>query len=136
MFSILRNREQLERENPMATDRKRKSNDKQLEPIHAVAYLRTSSAANVGADKDSDNRQREAIERYAASSGHVIVDEFYDAAVSGADPIETRPGFQKLLERIDGDPVRDDRARDTYDPNYDRRLGGDISSEPVDLHHS
>lgn len=27
----------------------------------AIAYLRTSSAANVGADKDRDKRQREAI---------------------------------------------------------------------------
>ncbi len=27
----------------------------------AVAYLRTSSAANVGSDKDSDKRQRDAI---------------------------------------------------------------------------
>src|SRR5262245_3758410 len=27
----------------------------------AVAYLRTSSAANVGADRDSDKRQRETI---------------------------------------------------------------------------
>jgi len=29
--------------------------------IQAVAYLRTSSAANVGADKDSGERQRQAI---------------------------------------------------------------------------
>jgi hypothetical protein len=31
----------------------------------AVAYLRTSSAANVGSDKDSDKRQRQAIEAFA-----------------------------------------------------------------------
>ncbi|RWI29279.1 MAG: serine recombinase, partial [Mesorhizobium sp.] len=31
----------------------------------AVAYLRTSSAANVGADKDSERRQREAVEAFA-----------------------------------------------------------------------
>jgi hypothetical protein len=30
--------------------------------IEAVAYIRTSSAANVGADKDSDKRQRLAID--------------------------------------------------------------------------
>ena len=29
--------------------------------IEAVAYLRTSSATNVGRDKDSDQRQRKAI---------------------------------------------------------------------------
>jgi hypothetical protein len=31
----------------------------------AVAYLRTSSRTNVGADKNSDKRQRAAIEAYA-----------------------------------------------------------------------
>jgi hypothetical protein len=36
------------------------------ELIKAVAYLRTSSAANVGADKDSEKRQRAAIEAFAA----------------------------------------------------------------------
>jgi hypothetical protein len=35
------------------------------ELIPAVAYLRTSSAANVGADKDSERRQREAIQGFA-----------------------------------------------------------------------
>jgi DNA invertase Pin-like site-specific DNA recombinase len=35
----------------------------------AVAYLRTSSAANVGADKDSDKRQRAAIEAFAKRAG-------------------------------------------------------------------
>ena len=32
--------------------------------VEAVAYIRTSSAANVGADKDSDKRQRAAIDGY------------------------------------------------------------------------
>jgi hypothetical protein len=36
--------------------------------VEAVAYIRTSSAANVGADKDSDKRQRAAIEGYAGRS--------------------------------------------------------------------
>ena len=35
-----------------------------------------------------------------------IVDEFYDAAVLGADPIETRAGFAALLDRIEGNGVR------------------------------
>ena len=61
--------------------------------VEAVAYIRTSSAANVGADKDSDKRQRAAIGGYAKRAGYQLVDEFNDAAVSGADPIETRPGF-------------------------------------------
>ena len=58
---------------------------KELKP--AVAYLRTSSAANVGADKDSDKRQRAAIEAYAKRSGFTIIDQYYDKAVSGAYPL-------------------------------------------------
>jgi DNA invertase Pin-like site-specific DNA recombinase len=42
----------------------------------AIAYLRTSSAANVGADKDSDARQRSAISTYAKANGFKIVGEF------------------------------------------------------------
>ena len=69
----------------------------------AVAYLRTSSAANVGADKDSEKRQRQAIMAYAKSARFEIAadDFYYDPAVSGADPIETRPGFNRLLDRIE-----------------------------------
>jgi hypothetical protein len=62
----------------------------------AVAYIRTSSAANVGADKDSDKRQRQAIAAFAKQASHELVGEFNDAAVSGADHIETRPGFAAL----------------------------------------
>lgn len=72
----------------------------------AVAYLRTSSAASVGVDKDSDQRQRDAIAGFAKQAGFRVVEEFYDAAVSGADPIDTRPGFRALLERIVGNGVR------------------------------
>jgi DNA invertase Pin-like site-specific DNA recombinase len=72
----------------------------------AIAYLRTSSAANVGADKDSDKRQREAIEAFAKRAGYEIAAEFYDAAVSGADPVDTRPGFTAMLERIEANGVR------------------------------
>ena len=74
--------------------------------IPAIAYLRTSSAANVGADKDSDRRQREAIQAFAGRAGYELVAEFYDAAVSGADPIDSRAGFSAMLERIEGNGVR------------------------------
>ena len=66
----------------------------------AVAYLRTSSAANVGADKDSDKRQRAAIEAFVKRAGFTIVADYYDAAVSGADHIDHRPGFVQMLQRL------------------------------------
>jgi DNA invertase Pin-like site-specific DNA recombinase len=68
--------------------------------IKAVGYMRTSSAANVGADKDSDKRQRAAISGYADTNGFEVVDWYYDAAVSGADPINERKGFVEMLNRL------------------------------------
>jgi hypothetical protein len=53
--------------------------------------MRTSSATNVGADKDSEKRQRVVIEAFAKRAGLEIVEWFYDPAVSGADP--PRPKF-------------------------------------------
>ncbi|MGI8724739.1 MAG: recombinase family protein [Methyloceanibacter sp.] len=72
----------------------------------AVAYLRPSSAANVGADKDSDKRQRAAIEAFARGSGFTILAEYYDAAVSGADHIDQRPGFVQMLQRLASNGAR------------------------------
>lgn len=72
----------------------------------AVAYLRTSSATNVGAGKDSDKRQRAAIQRFAKRAGFKIVAEYYDTAVSGADPIQGRQGFAALLDRVENNGVR------------------------------
>ena len=74
--------------------------------IHAISYLRTSSASNVGTDKDSDKRQRSAIAAFAKANGYAVVGEFYDAAVSGADPVTERPGFKAMLARIAGNGVR------------------------------
>jgi DNA invertase Pin-like site-specific DNA recombinase len=59
--------------------------------VQAVTYIRTSSAANDGGDKDSDKRQHAAIEGFAKRAGFTLVAEYNDAAVSGADPIDTRP---------------------------------------------
>lgn len=61
----------------------------------AVAYLRTSSAANVGGD--SEARQRAAVAEYANRASLTVAAEFYDAAVSGADPLDQRDGFTALL---------------------------------------
>jgi DNA invertase Pin-like site-specific DNA recombinase len=61
----------------------------------AVAYLRTSSATNVGGD--SSTRQREAIRAYATATSLELAQEFNDAAVSGADPLDQRKGFTDLL---------------------------------------
>jgi DNA invertase Pin-like site-specific DNA recombinase len=73
----------------------------------AIGYMRTSSSAtNVGRDKDSEARQRAAIESYAKQAGFVIVDWFYDPAVKGADAVTARPGFVALLDRIAGNGVR------------------------------
>jgi DNA invertase Pin-like site-specific DNA recombinase len=96
LYLILRN---TERERVKAMARKGKL-------VKAVSYLRTSSAANVGSDKDSDKRQRAAIAAYAKRAGFEIVDEFNDPAVSGTDLIEVRPGFSALLDRIESNGVR------------------------------
>ncbi len=74
--------------------------------MKAIAYLRTSSAANLGEDKDSQKRQLAAVEAYAKRHGIEIVASLYDSAVSGADPVDTRPGFMAALERIEGNGVR------------------------------
>src|SRR6516225_3123513 len=72
----------------------------------AFAYLRTSTATNAGADKDSDKRQRSAILGFAKAKKFEVVGEFYDVDVRGADPIHTRPAFAEMLEAILGNGVR------------------------------
>ena len=64
--------------------------------ITAVAYYRTSSAGNVGADKDSEKRQRAAVQAYAKAHGDDIIKKYYNAAVSGSDPIDQRDGFRAM----------------------------------------
>ncbi|MGV7212505.1 recombinase family protein [Bradyrhizobium sp. UFLA05-112] len=70
--------------------------------VEAVAYMRTSTSTNVGEGKDSEKRQRVAIEAYAKAAGYAIAptDWFYDAAVKGADPVTARPGFASMMDRI------------------------------------
>jgi DNA invertase Pin-like site-specific DNA recombinase len=74
--------------------------------VQAFGYLRTSSAANVGQDKDSDKRQRQAIQDYARQAGITIKGWHYDAAVSGADRIEDREGFTAMLAAIAANGAR------------------------------
>jgi DNA invertase Pin-like site-specific DNA recombinase len=74
--------------------------------IPAIGYLRTSSATNVGDDKDSEPRQQAAILAGASRLGCEVVEWFYDAGVSGDVEVSDRPGFTAMLDRIDGDGVR------------------------------
>jgi DNA invertase Pin-like site-specific DNA recombinase len=77
-----------------------------VENTKAFAYVRTSSAANVGNDKDSEIRQRQAIETYGKRAEVEIIETFRDAAVSGVDNVLDRPGFAAMLDQVAGDGVR------------------------------
>jgi DNA invertase Pin-like site-specific DNA recombinase len=72
----------------------------------AVAYYRTSSQTNVGQDKDSLERQKAAVRAAASARGLELVGEYYDAAVSGADPVDTRGGFASMLAYMLGNGAR------------------------------
>lgn len=72
----------------------------------ACAYYRTSSATNVGHDKDSLKRQQDAVRAYAAANELRVVREFYDAAVSGADAVTDREGFDAMLSYMLGNGAR------------------------------
>jgi DNA invertase Pin-like site-specific DNA recombinase len=72
--------------------------------VQAVAYLRTSSAANVGGDYGK--RQLMAIRAYAKAAGVEIVDTYTDDAVRGDNAFENRPGFAVMMERLLSNGVR------------------------------
>jgi DNA invertase Pin-like site-specific DNA recombinase len=77
----------------------------------AVAYYRTSSATNVskpadGEFKDSLPRQQDAVRAYAKAHRLEVIKEFYDAAVSGADPVQSRDGFAEMLAYMLGNGAR------------------------------
>ena len=65
-----------------------------------------ASGTNIGSDKDSETRQRAAIVAYARRAGLVVVGEHYDAAVSGADPLDARTGFTNLLAHAEVADIR------------------------------
>lgn len=66
--------------------------------MRTAAYLRTSSASNI--EGDSPYRQTDAIMSGAPriNGGLDVVMSVWDAAISGVDPIESRPGFSGLLD--------------------------------------
>ena len=64
--------------------------------VKAVIYIRTSSATNL--EGDSEDRQRDAVGRYAESQGYEIVSGAYDQSVKGSASIHEREGFSKLLQ--------------------------------------
>ena len=80
----------------------------------ACAYYRTSSATNVQSDKatreqqfkDSLTRQQVAVRGFAERNGIEIVHEYYDAAVSGADHVDCRPGFCEMMAYMLGNGAR------------------------------
>jgi DNA invertase Pin-like site-specific DNA recombinase len=74
--------------------------------VKAFAYLRTSSAANVGEEKDSQKRQTEAIERFAQRRDFQIIGTFKDDAISGEDDIASRPGFSAMLDALEANGAR------------------------------
>lgn len=74
--------------------------------MKAVAYYRTSSQTNVGWDKDSESRQRDAVMTFARKNGYNVEREFYDAGVPGADPIDQRDGFCDMLDYIEKSGIR------------------------------
>lgn len=64
--------------------------------MNAIAYFRTSSLSNT--DGDSVHRQARAVEQWAASSKATITACFWDAGVSGTDPVDARAGFLALMQ--------------------------------------
>lgn len=66
-------------------------------PTKAMAYYRTSSASNVGANKDTLTRQELSVSSFAKTAGYEIVSQYYDAAVSGTDDIMDRPEFARMV---------------------------------------
>jgi DNA invertase Pin-like site-specific DNA recombinase len=61
---------------------------------------------NVGDDKDTLKRQRQAVMSFAKRAGYDIIAEYSDDGVKGADPVDQRPGFAGMLGHIASNGVR------------------------------
>ena len=64
--------------------------------VKAVRYIRTSSASNL--EGDSEDRQKDAIAKFADSQGYDVVSGAWDQAVKGSDSIHEREGFAELIQ--------------------------------------
>ena len=64
---------------------------------NVCAYYRTSSATNVGTNKDSKKRQRHSVFSYTDPKGLNVIREFYDKGVSGTLDVLNRPSFMEML---------------------------------------
>jgi DNA invertase Pin-like site-specific DNA recombinase len=73
--------------------------------IEAVAYLRCSGLAQANG-RETWDRQKAAVEKYANAHGIVVVDDFRDAGVSGTKDLDNRPGLAALIDRIESNGVR------------------------------
>ena len=76
------------------------------ELTRAIAYFRTSSITNVGEDKDTLKRQREAVTAFAKGAGYELIAEYSDDGVKGSDPVDQRRGFADMLKHIASNGVR------------------------------
>jgi hypothetical protein len=63
------------------------------------------------------------VEAFAKRAGFEIVAEFYDQAVSGADPIDARSSFAAMLEHIAGNGARTIIVGDARDESQRRSTG-------------
>jgi DNA invertase Pin-like site-specific DNA recombinase len=64
------------------------------------------NSGTLHSDKDSLMRQQQAVRACAAARGLHIVHEYYDAAVSGSDPVNERPAFREMVQYMLGNGAR------------------------------
>lgn len=71
--------------------------------MRCLAYMRCSGLAQV--DGDSFPRQKEKIEKYAASNGLTIVG-WYQESITGKSDLENRPELVRLMTALDDNVAR------------------------------